>query len=164
MKILSQERFPERRLSMKRTLFYTSIFTCTMLVTGFACNRRQNYQPNDHAVPLNTPMPVPEGAASDPAAASPGARTEELNSKAAGDTLPDGYVHCPPQGVTPPSATTTANTGGADISPVDCPPGDPNASTYQIGIPGSENSDASATKPTQDTTAPSGAQNADQKP
>lgn len=128
------------------------VYASALLTMAMGCNRR-NYNAHEYHAPVETPVPVPEGSYSDPRAATPerftpagenadnsvpGVQDENsvnnLEKSAAG--LPQGYFHCPPPSVTPPSATTVEDVKGGALSAINCPPGDPNASSTRTGLPG----------------------------
>ncbi|HYX34556.1 MAG TPA: hypothetical protein VE954_15750 [Oligoflexus sp.] len=136
---------------MNISIRFGSIVVSASLALIIGCNRRPYQSPEYHA-PEETPVPVPEGAYSDPAATTPkrftpagneskskvGTKDESAanNVEGTGSTLPQGYFHCPPPGVTPPSATTVEDVMDGALSAINCPPGDPNASSTRTGLPG----------------------------
>gem|GEM_PF-4564290 len=126
----------EMRIQTIRTCICLYAF-CAMIV---GCNRK-NYQAHEYNPPLSTPVPVPGGEYSNPAAATPELvaplyqdRKIPDDGKAAQNNLPGYYFNCPPPGTTPPSATVVEK--GSALSAIDCPPGDPNASNTRTGLPG----------------------------
>jgi hypothetical protein len=130
----------KRRFVMTIYRFRTYAGLILLQILPLGCNRK-NYEAHEYHAPLSTPAPVPEGEYSSPAATTP-AQVAPVNQtakvpdddKAAQKNLPGYYFHCPPPGTTPPSAPMVKD--GSLLNAVDCPPGDPNASTSQVGLPG----------------------------
>lgn len=123
----------------------TYLYACALVAAAVGCNRRNQ---DDQHNKLQQSVPVPSDPYSNPAAATPerftpagekensGTQAADDAAEAGKDNLPQGYFHCPPPGTTPPSATTVEGTPGSDLTAIDCPPGDPNASSTRTGLPG----------------------------
>ncbi len=125
---------------MRIHMLRNCICLCALHAFFVGCNRK-TYQANEYNAPLTTPVPVAEGDYSNPAASTP-AQVAPINqdSKVPDDetveqnSLPGYHSHCPPPGTTPPSADVVKE--GSSIEAIDCPPGDPNAASSRMGLPG----------------------------
>jgi hypothetical protein len=120
----------ERRLTMRMPGLQTCLFPSVLLALMLGCKEQEATR---DPTPLNVPEPVAGGPYSSPAATSPGSRAAQTGENTEGSNLNQGYFHCPPEGTTP--ASTSHANRDEKLAPIDCPPGDPNASTAIIGIP-----------------------------